>query len=127
DGNGRAARLLTWLYPRLRLLGLCYGDSAFFVRRAAYEGIGGFRPHPVFEDLDLVRRLRRRGHFVRVADRVVTSSRRFEGRSFALTFARWASLQALYWLGVPPHRLAGFYAHVREAAKPKTQPGGSHG
>ena len=46
---------------------------------------------------------------------VTTSSRRFEGRSFALTFARWSFLQALYWLGVHPRRLERMYAPVRGA------------
>lgn len=113
DGRSGAARFLTWLYPRLRLLGLAYGDSAFFVRRAAYERAGGFKPFPIFEDLDLLRALRRQGRFVQADACVVTSSRRFEGRSFALAFARWSLLQALYWLGVSPHALARLYAHVR--------------
>jgi len=113
DGTRRAARFLTWLYPRLRLLGLAYGDSGFFVRRAAYERAGGFKPFPVFEDLDLLRALWRQGGFVQADACVVTSSRRFEGRSFALTFARWSLLQGLYWLGVSPHTLARLYAPVR--------------
>lgn len=117
DGGRRAARFLTWLYPQLRRLGLCYGDSAIFVRREAYLAAGGFKAYPIFEDLDLVRALRRRGRFVNLTARVVTSSRRFEGRSFALTFARWALLQGLYWLGVSPHRLVRLYANVRGAEK----------
>jgi hypothetical protein len=40
---------------------------------------------------------------------VVTSSRRFERGGFALTFARWSLLQALYWLGVSPHTLGRLY------------------
>jgi rSAM/selenodomain-associated transferase 2 len=117
DGGSRPARFLTWLYPRLRLLGLCYGDSGFFVRREVYEAVGGFRDLPIFEDLDLLRRLRRAGRFVRADDTLVTSSRRFASRSFARTFARWASLQALYWLGVSPHRLGAYYAHIRGAGR----------
>jgi rSAM/selenodomain-associated transferase 2 len=113
DGLSGAARFLTWLYPRLRLLGLAYGDSGIFVRRAAYERAGGFKPFPVFEDLDLLRALWRQGRFVQAKGCVVTSSRRFEGRSFALTFARWSLLQGLYWLGVSPHTLARLYAPVR--------------
>jgi rSAM/selenodomain-associated transferase 2 len=115
DGESSAARFLTWLYPRLRRIGLCYGDSGIFVRREAYERIGGFRDFPIFEDLDLVRRLWKVGRVVHLRERVTTSSRRFEGRSFALTFARWSFLQALYWLGVSPHTLARMYAHVRVA------------
>jgi rSAM/selenodomain-associated transferase 2 len=115
DGRGGAARFLTWLYPRLRRLGLCYGDSAIFVRRDAYERVGGFRPFPVFEDLDLVRRLRGVGRVAHLPARVTTSSRRFEGRNFALTFARWSLLQMLYWLGVRPQTLGRLYAPVRGA------------
>jgi rSAM/selenodomain-associated transferase 2 len=113
DGTSGAARFLTWLYPRLRLLGLAYGDSGIFVRRAAYERAGGFKPFPIFEDLDLLRALWRQGRFVQVEACVVTSSRRFEGRSFALTFALWSLLQCLYWLGFSPHTLARLYAPVR--------------
>ena len=117
DGRGRAARFLTWLYPRLRLFGLCYGDSAIFVRREVYERIGGFRAFPVFEDLDLVRRLRRTGRVAHLPEKVTTSSRRFEGRSFAVTFARWSLLQLLYWLGVRPRTLGRLYAPVRGASQ----------
>jgi rSAM/selenodomain-associated transferase 2 len=118
DGAGWAARLLTWIYPRLRWLGLCYGDSALFVRRQAYQQAGGFRPFPLFEDLDLQRRLRRHGRLARLQAAVTTSSRRFEGRSFTLTFAWWTILQVLYWLGVSPHRLARLYAPIRGRSKP---------
>lgn len=117
DGTRAAARFLTWLYPQLRKLGLCYGDSAIFVRATVYREVGGFRPFPIFEDLDLVRRLKRRGALVHLAARVVTSSRRFEGRSFAFTFARWSFLQMLYWLGVNPHTLGRLYAPVRRGHK----------
>lgn len=115
DGRSSAARFLTWLYPRLRKLGLCYGDSGIFVRRETYERVGGFRDFPIFEDLDLIRRLRKHGRVAHLRETVETSSRRFEGRSFALTFARWSFMQALYWLGVSPHALGRMYAPVRAA------------
>ena len=122
DGTRRAARFLTWLYPQLRRLGLCYGDSAIFVRRAAYERIGGFQSYPLFEDVDLVRRLKRSGgKFVHLPCAVVTSSRRFEGRSFALTFARWMILQGLYWIGIHPRTLCRLYAPIRGAQPPERE------
>jgi rSAM/selenodomain-associated transferase 2 len=105
SGGSRPARFLTWLYPRLRRLGLAYGDSAFFVRRGAYERVGGFRPYSIFEDLDLLRRLKRHGRFVHVPSPVITSSRNFEGRPFIPVFARWMMLQMLFWLGISPDRL----------------------
>ena len=108
-----AARFLAWLYGKLALIGLRYGDSGYFVRRSEYSAVGGFNPLPIFEDLDLMRRLRKRGRFVRVAATVTTSSRRFEGRVFALVFAWWAVLQILYWVGIPPRLLGTLYRHVR--------------
>jgi hypothetical protein len=93
----------------LRRIGLIYGDSAIFVRRAVYETVGGFQPFPIFEDLDFVSRIKPYGKIVNLSATVETSSRRFAGRSFALVFLRWMLLQILYWLGVSPHTLGKFY------------------
>jgi rSAM/selenodomain-associated transferase 2 len=112
-GHTAAARFMTWLYPHLGRFGLCYGDSAIFVRRADYEGIRGFPALPLFEDLELVSRLRRRGRFRRQAAEVTTSARRFEDRAFIITLLRWVGLQLLYWLGISPHLLARRYAPIR--------------
>ena len=112
-GDFASAKFLTAVYRYLSWIGLRYGDSGYFVRRRAYEAVGGFRPYPIFEDLDLMRRLRRRGRFVRVPSTVTTSSRRFQGRVFIWVFARWSLMQVLYWLGVSPVRLERLYRHVR--------------
>lgn len=114
DGETRGARILTRVYPLLAHLGLCYGDSAIFVRRGVFESLGGYREIALFEDCDLCARLRKIGRFVRLDDRATTSSRRFEGR-FARTFALWSALQLLYWLGMPPDRLARAYKPLRGA------------
>jgi rSAM/selenodomain-associated transferase 2 len=113
DGERRAARLLTRMYPHFRKLGLCYGDSGIFCRRSAYDAAGGFRPLPIFEDLDLIKRLKLQGRFIHLPCTITTSSRRFEGRSFAWTFARWTGMQILYWLGVSPYALSRVYAPIR--------------
>lgn len=98
---------------RRRLTGRAYGDSGIFVRRAAYQELGGYRPWPLFEDYDFVTRMKRHGGFTYIRDvGVYASSRRFEGREIR-TLLTWMSLQTLYWLGVPPHRLARSYPDVR--------------
>ncbi len=113
DGTSRAARQLTAIYPALRWLKLCYGDSGIFIRRSVYEAIGGFRPFALFEDLDLLKRLQRRGRFVHLSTRIITSSRRFEKKNFALMWTHWTVLQVLYWGGVSPNLLARWYRHAR--------------
>lgn len=115
DGPSRAARQLTAIYPALRILGLCYGDSGIFIRRVAYDAIGGFRPLALFEDLDLLRRMRGAGQFVHLPARISASSRRFAQRNFAIMWLHWTTLQVLYWCGVSPNRLARWYGHVRRA------------
>ena len=113
DGPSRAARQVTAIYPVLRILGLCYGDSGIFIRRATYEATGGFRPLALFEDLDILRRMRRAGRFVHLQSTIRTSSRRFEQRNFAVMWLHWTALQILYWCGVSPNWLAKWYRHVR--------------
>jgi rSAM/selenodomain-associated transferase 2 len=117
DGDSQAARTLSWIYPLLRPLGLCYGDSGIFVRRQAYVTVGGFGPLPLFEDVDLVKRLRRAGRVERLPCVLKTSCRRFEHRNVLGMFAQWTSLQILYWLGASPDWLARRYAPIREHSK----------
>jgi rSAM/selenodomain-associated transferase 2 len=111
-GDTREARLLTRIYPFLRMGGMLYGDSAIFTRRSVFERLGGFRDYPIFEDCDLYRRMRLLGRFVRLNACAMTSSRRFEGK-FIRTFALWSLMQVLYWIGVNPNRLDRLYKPLR--------------
>lgn len=113
DGGSRWARFLTWLYPLLRSIGLVYGDSAIFARRSVYDEIGGFRNFALFEDVDLYKRLLKKGRVEFINLPVTTSSRRFENRSFIWTFLRWSVFQGLYWIGFPPKLLAKRYKAIR--------------
>ncbi len=113
SGDKFWARFMTWLYPQLLLFGLVYGDSAFFVRRTVYEKIGGFREYPIFEDVEIYKRLKKKGRFVLIHMPVTTSSRRFDDHSFIWTFAKWSIRQGLYWIGVSPHYLGKTYKQIR--------------
>ncbi len=113
SGNSRAARFMSWLYPNLRKMNLVYGDSAFFIKRDAYEKVGGFEDFPLFEDLDIYKKLVKIGTWKFIPMPVETSSRRFEERFFWWVFAKWSMRQGLYWLGVPPRVIAKTYWEVR--------------
>lgn len=114
EGDNRTARFFTWIYPHLRSLNLIYGDSAMFVHRASYEKTGGFKPLPIFHDIDLYKRLAKAGQFVHVNLPVTVSAERFQNRPFFKTFLHWSILQTLYWLGVPPRFLARGYKRIEE-------------
>jgi len=113
EGDNRTARLLRRLYPNMRSLNLIYGDSAMFVRRETYEKVKGFKPLPIFEDVDLRKRLLKEGRFVNVNLAVTVSAQRFENRPFAKMLVGWSFLQGLYWVGFPPRILAKMYERMR--------------
>jgi len=90
---------------RVALLGLPYGDQAIFVQREAFERLQGYADLPIMEDVDLVRRLKRRGRLFRSAQPTITSARRWELDGWIGRTARHLALIALYFCGVPPARL----------------------
>ena len=102
---------------RCRLFRLPYGDQGLFARREAYFAIGGFRPLPLMEDVDLARRLVRAGRLAFPAVRAFTSARRFERRGLLATSLRNLSLLCLYFAGRAPDRLARLYGG-RELDRP---------
>lgn len=95
---------------RVRLGGIAYGDQGLFTTRSAYEACGGFADQPLFEEVRLVRRLRRRGTFRVLPERIGVSTRRWERDGWlARTVGnRWLALR--YACGASPERLAAAYA-----------------
>ena len=91
---------------RVALFGLPYGDQAIFVRREAFEALGGYADLPIMEDVDLVRRLGRRGRLFRSAQPAITSARRWEHDGWIRRTALHLALILLYVCGVAPARLA---------------------
>jgi rSAM/selenodomain-associated transferase 2 len=110
DGETPFARWLTGFYARIRFVGLYYGDSGIFVRRSVYQALGGFRPMPVMEDLEFVRRLEQFGCTCCIKEPpLITSSRRFKGHRPLEILWGWIRLHVMFWLGVSPDRLAEIY------------------
>jgi rSAM/selenodomain-associated transferase 2 len=95
---------------RTRFTRIPFGDQALFLRRAYFNGIGGYHPIPIMEDVELMSRIRRRGDRIGIlSDKVMTSARRWEREGVICATARNWLLQLLYCCGVPPKRLARFY------------------
>jgi len=103
-------RLITW---RSRLTRVASGDQAIFIRREAFEELGGYAPVPLFEDLDLCRRMKRAGPVISIDTPVVTSCRRWERWGVWRTILGMWALRSLYYLGVDPALLARYYGVAR--------------
>jgi rSAM/selenodomain-associated transferase 2 len=98
---------------RVLLTGLVYGDQALFLRRAAFERLGGFPALRFMEDVFLSRRLRRQGRVVVISRRVFVSPRRWQRAGLVRQSLRNWGLTVLAAAGVHPDRLAAFYPAVR--------------
>lgn len=107
DGLGN--RLVRW---RTRVSRLPLGDQGQFVTRQAFDHLGGFEDWPILEDLDFMRRLRRDGAVV-LDHEIESSGRQFKQQGVARTIATNWLIWALYFFGVPPHRLARLYRNIR--------------
>jgi rSAM/selenodomain-associated transferase 2 len=101
----RVERLANW---RSRALGLPYGDQALLITRDFYRQIGGFRPLPLMEDVDLVRRIGRHRLVALEAD-AVTSARRYERDGWLARPMRNLTCLGLYFAGVSPSLLRRLY------------------
>ena len=94
---------------RSRASGISTGDQAIFVRREVFETMGGYPDMPLMEDIELSRRLKRRGRLAALPSRVTTSARKWEREGALRTMALMWALRFLYMVGVSPARLHRWY------------------
>ena len=89
DEKSRAMCWVAWgANIRSRWLQLPYGDQSLFVRREMFGELEGFRDLVVMEDLDFVRRLRKRGRWWIADAAVTTSARRYLDAGVVRTVCR---------------------------------------
>jgi rSAM/selenodomain-associated transferase 2 len=93
---------------RVGLLALPYGDQALLLRRALYHAVGGYRPLPLMEDVDLVSRLGRH-RLVRLPVPAFTSAERWRRDGWLRRSARNLACLALWRGGLSAERIARLY------------------
>ncbi len=108
DGRGRARLLEKAVALRCRLFGLPFGDQGLLISRCFYDRIGGFRPYPLFEDVDIVRRIGK-ARIRMLESAATTSAARYRRSGYLLVPVRNLLLLTLYFSGVAPRILARFY------------------
>ncbi len=113
DAEGLAPKLVAaGAMARTRLLSSPYGDQGLLISRALYQAIGGYKPMPLFEDVDIIRRLvRAKGRkALHVLDaRAVTSAERYERDGYLRRILKnfWHLMR--FHLGAAPETLAKSY------------------
>ena len=110
DNERPLFRVIAWfMNTRSRASGICTGDQAIFVRRADFEAVGGYPEIPLMEDIELSRRLKRRGRVRALRLRVTTSARKWEREGPLRTVGLMWALRFLHFCGVAPARLHRWY------------------
>lgn len=93
---------------RVKLFALPYGDQGLLISRGLYEAVGGYRPLPLMEDVDLVRRIGRKRLAALPAD-ALTSAARWRRDGWARRSARNLACLALHRMGMSEEKVARFY------------------
>ena len=105
----RARRLERAVAWRCRALALPYGDQGLLISKALLAAVGGVRPLPLMEDVDLVHRLGRRRLRLLDAD-AITSPARWERDGWYRRSGRNMTLLGLWYAGLSPARIAKLYS-----------------
>jgi rSAM/selenodomain-associated transferase 2 len=112
DSSSRLLGFYCWC-TRLRHPAMCFGDRGLFVKKTAFFLCGGFPDIPIFEDVQLARRLFRRESFRFLDLTVSTSSRRFDSSGRIRHQIRNTLLWLAYFAGFRPEFLSRFYPYPR--------------
>jgi rSAM/selenodomain-associated transferase 2 len=102
----RIERVVAW---RCRALALPYGDQGLLIPAAFYRALGGYRPLPLMEDVDLVRRVRRR-RLAELPAAATTSAARYRAGGYWRRPLRNLLCLACWFAGVPPRLILRLYA-----------------
>jgi glycosyltransferase involved in cell wall biosynthesis len=118
ESRPRSLRIVAWgINVRARFRNSATGDQGIFVRKSVFDSIGGAPEWPLFEDVELVRRIKRAGKFVVLKTPLTVSGRRYIQHGVFRTALLIYSLRFAYWLGVPPHRLKNWFKDARGKQK----------
>jgi rSAM/selenodomain-associated transferase 2 len=88
-----------------------YGDQGLFLRSNTFREIGGFSDMEIMEDVEIQKRLRGMGKFVKICEPAVTSARRFINRGILRQQILNIALVLLYHMSVSPSILRRFYRY----------------
>ena len=108
EARGVAPRLFETIARAQRWRGAYYGDSGLWLRRDAWQAIGGFPQWPLFEDYALVKAMEKHGPTACCAGRLRVSARRFERHPWRVLWL-WLELQIRFQAGQAPGELARLY------------------
>ncbi|MDG1571853.1 TIGR04283 family arsenosugar biosynthesis glycosyltransferase [Robiginitalea sp. M366] len=109
DHPSSALRVFAW-FTRLNWALCRGGDQSLFVRAEVFRDLQGYNPRfVIYEDNELIGRIRRRYRFRVIPDTLVTSARKYEIHGVWRLQAHFGIIHLLRALGASPERLYRYY------------------
>merc|ERR1712203_326141 len=108
-----------WL---LRTPRLVFGDRGIFVRRSAFQALGGYRDWPLLEDVDLAMRLAALGGaraFAFLPLAVTTSARRLMTKGPVRQQLLNSAIICCWYCGASPETLKAWYRYTAAPTQPE--------
>ena len=109
DARRRLAALINWRANR----GVAYGDQGLFFDAEIFYDVGGFAATPLFEEVALVKAMKRRGRFRALDTPIIVDARRWESDGWIRRTLHNRLLALGYAIGISPSRLAAWYGRKR--------------
>ena len=118
DDDGIEARV-TEFFARWSalLLGLAHSEQGLLIPQSLYTEVGGFKPYPLLEDVDLSRRVGRR-RLMTFRSNAVSNANHYRQQGYIARALRYYGCLGLYALHVPMVRIASLLGPA-----PKQAPG----
>lgn len=101
--------IAAFMNARSRATGIATGDQGVFATRAAFEACGGFPDQPLMEDIEFSSQMRKIAPPICLADKIITSGRRWEKHGVWRTILLMWWLRLRYWLGASPAEIHRAY------------------
>lgn len=112
DKDHWALRVKCW-FTRFSASGLHYGDQSLFVRRELFQQLSGFEEDmSVFEDLDIIERIKRSGTFEVLDGPITTSARKYDQNGYLRMQLAFYAMYPMYRLGYSQATLTKTYKHL---------------
>lgn len=100
DDRGMAPRLIERLETLRGKFSHMQGDQGLLIPRTLFDAVGGYRDLPIFEDIDLARRLGRK-RMALLDARAATSADRYRREGYLSVSLRNQVSRAMFGVGVP--------------------------
>ena len=103
----------TMINLRSRTRNLATGDQVIFVRRDAFNQVGGFPDIRIMEDIAISKQLSALSKPALIDTPVITSARRWATGGITKTILLMWKMRFMFWVGISPNRLKEMYSDAR--------------